>query len=267
MMAQPDLIQQGVFLDTNALHYLRVYLDLAKKYALKPYGPIEEWSAINDQLKAASILPNQREGIKNGFGTFGFLQSRAAEDDRIVVSRLALAEMTHGLVEGQAHLRLAETGMPYRMRQSGADLKRTLTAWMSQSGFEQVRIATEGLIPEVEDQLHVQIWRAGGNSSDREVLTLLESILKWVYLDVIDAWLYAESLVEQVQLFLTFDGGFRDTINWIHNPGSAPQNGEDDLWKQTRSAIQSAAASVLLLSAGDEDKVVLPRGFCPKNLG
>lgn len=265
MMAQSDLIQRGIFLDTNALHYLRAYLDLAKKHSFRPYGSIDEWLAINNHLKAAGLLPNQRDSIKNGYGTFCFLQTKAGEDDRIIVSRLALAEITHGLVEGQAHFRMAEAGMPFRMRQSWPDLKRMLAAWMSHSGFEQVRMATEGLIPELENLLNIQIWRAGSDSSDREVLTLLESVLKWVYLDVIDAWLYAESLVEQVHLFLTFDGAFRDTINWIHNPGTAPQNDENDLWKQARSAIQSATASILLLSAGEENRVIIPQGIRLRN--
>lgn len=264
MMLQADQIRPAIFLDTNALHFLRTYLDLAKKHGFRPYGSIEEWSAISDQLKAASLLLNQRDSIKNGFDTFCFLQKKAGEDDRIIVSRLALAEITHGLVEGQAHFRMAEAGMPFRMRQSWSDLKRMLAAWMSSSGFEQVRMATEGLIPELENILNIQIWRAGGDSSDREVLTLLESVLKWVYFDVIDAWLYAESLFEQVHLFLTFDRAFRDTINWIHNPGSAPHNDENDLWKQARSAIQSATASVLLLSTGEENRVIIPQGIDPR---
>lgn len=265
MMGQSDLIQQGIFLDTNVLHYLRVYLDVAKQYGLKPYGPLVEWSVISARLIAAKVLPHQRDGIRNGFNSFCYLEGRADADDRIIVSRLVLAEITHGLVEGQAHLNMASTGMPYQMRQSATELKQTLTAWISQAGFDAVRMATNGLIPELETQLHIHIWQAGVGSSDREVLTLLESLLKLVYFDVIDAWLYAESLIEQARSFVTFDSVFRNSINWIHNPGSAPHNDEDGLWKQARSGIQSAVAAVLLASSGDEAKIVLPQGVGPRN--
>lgn len=265
MTTQSDLVQAGILLDTNALHYLRVYLDVARVRDLKPYGAVDQWPAIEDQLKSVGLLHNQRRNIKAGFDTFCFLQERVRSEDRIVVSPLALAEITHGLVVGQAHLRMAEVGMPYRMRQSRADLRQLVVAWMNASGYEQVRRATDGLLPELESLLGASIWLAGGGTSSRDVLALLRSVLESVYFDVVDAWLYAESLAEQVRFVLTFDRDFRNTINWIHNPGSAPNNDESDLWAQARSAIQAATASILLFAADDAEKVIIPEAICLRN--
>ena len=264
MTTQPDLVQTGVLLDTNVLHYLRVYLDVAKERSLKPYGPTDQWLVINKQLKVASLLASQRKSIKDGFDAFCFLQERARNDDRIVVSPLALAEITHGLVEGQAHIKMAEVGMPYRMRQSRADLRQLVAAWVSASGYEQVRQATEGLLPELENLLGASIWLAGGGSTSRDVLALLRLVLESVHFDIVDAWLYAESLVEQVRFVLTFDKDFRNTINWIYKPGGAPNNDEGDLsstpvlpfkWQQPLSfcsprARKSGSSSLKLFTQG-----------------
>ena len=190
------------------LHYLRVYLDVAKERSLKPYGPTDQWLVINDQLKVASLLANQRESIKDGFDAFCFLQERASKDDRIVVSPLALAEITHGLVEGQAHIKMAEAGMPYRMRQSRADLRQLVAAWVSASGYEQVRQATEGLLPELESICRSQHLAGRGRLQQSRCFGSAQVSLGELHFDIVDAWLYAESLVEQVRLVLTFDEDF-----------------------------------------------------------
>jgi len=112
-----DVIKPGIFVDTNALHNIRVYLDIAKKYHLVPYGPQTRWADVNQQLRITGLLDSQRDNLQKGFMALALLQQKAQEEEQIVVSRISLAEIVHGLVEGKAHIKMAKAGVPYRMRQ------------------------------------------------------------------------------------------------------------------------------------------------------
>jgi hypothetical protein len=263
---QTDVIKPGIFVDTNALHFVRAYLHIAQKCHLVPYGPQSPWSDINDQLRAVGLLKNQRENLQKGFETLALLQQKAQEEDQILISQVSLAEITHGLVEGQAHIKMAEAGVPYRMRQRASDLSRLVRSWMSAPDYDQVRQDTEALLPELERLLGTSIWRAGQDRTTREVLSLLQVILGHVYFDVIDGWLYAEALIEQAQQFLTFDDYFRETINRIYNPGGAQDDEEREMWMQVRSSLQAAVAPILLLSPEEENLVTIPEALTRKQI-
>lgn len=261
MSNQTDVIKPGIFVDTNALHFVRGYLHVAQEYHLVPYGPQNPWSDISDRLGAVGLLKNQRDNLRKGFVTLALLQQKAQEEDQILISQVSLAEITHGLVEGQAHVKMAETGIPYRMRQRASDLSRLVRKWMSAPDYEQVRQGTEALLPELERLLGASIWRAGHDRTTREVLSLLQVILGHVYFDVIDGWLYAEALIEQAQQFLTFDGYFRETINLIYNPGGAQDDEEREMWMEVRSSLQAAVAPILLLSPEEESRLTIPEAL------
>lgn len=258
MSNQTDTIRPGIFVDTNALHFVRAYLDVAREHHLVPYGPQSLWSEVKEQLIATGFLRNQRDNLRRGFTALAFLQQKAQEEDHIFVSQISLAEIVHGLVEGRAHIRMAEAGVPYRMRQRASDLSRLVRSWMSAPDYDQVRQDTEALLPELERLLGTSIWRAGQDRTTREVLSLLQVILGHVYFDVIDSWLYAETLIEQAQQLLTFDGYFRETINRIHNPSGIQDDEEREMWMRVRSSLQAAVASIILLSPEEESYVTIP---------
>lgn len=266
MSNQTDVIKPGIFVDTNALHFVRAYLHVAQEYHLVPYGPQNPWSDISDRLRAVGLLKNQCDNLRKGFVTLALLQQKAQEEDQILISQVSLAEITHGLVEGQAHIKMAEAGVPYRMRQRASDLSRLVRAWMSAPDYEQVRQGTENLLPELERLLATGIWRAGQDRTTREVLSLLQVILGHVYFDVIDGWLYAEALIEQAQQFLTFDDYFRETINRIYNPGGAQDDEKREMWMQVRSSLQAAVAPILFVSPEEENLVTIPEALTRKQI-
>jgi hypothetical protein len=258
---QTEVIKPGIFVDTNALHFVRAYLDVAVEHHLAPYGPQSPWSDINNRLRAVGLLRNQRDNLRKGFAALALLQQKAQEEDQIFVSQISLAEIVHGLVEGRAHIRMAEAGVPYRMRQRASDLSRLVRSWMSAPDYDQVRQDTEALLPELERLLGTSIWRAGQDRTTREVLSVLQVILGHVYFDVIDGWLYAETLIEQAQQFLTFDSYFRETINRIHDPSGIQDDEEREMWMQVRSSLQAAVAPILLLSPEEESRLTIPEAL------
>lgn len=261
MSDQTDVIKPGLFVDTNALHYIRTYLDVASRYSLVPYGSQRLWPEVDDLLKAHGLLENQRENLRKGFVALALLQQRAQEEDQIFVSRLSLAEIVHGLVEGKAHIKMAEAGMPYRMRQRASELSRLVRSWMSATDYEQIRESTEALLPELEHLLGVGISRAGEDRTTREVLALLGVILGHVYLDVIDGWLYAEALIEQTSFILTFDSYFRETINLIYDQRGVSGDEEQALWVHVRESLQQAVAPILLVSPEEESQITTPEAL------
>jgi len=261
MSNRTGVIKLGLFVDTNALHYIRTYLDVASKYRLVPYGPQSSWTEVNSQLKKEGLLKNQRDNLRRGFVALALLQQKAQEEDQIFVSHISLAEIVHGLVEGGAHIKMAEAGVPYRMRQRASELSRLVRSWMGAADYDQVRQATEALLPELERLLGMSIWRAGQNRTTREVLALLEVILGHVYLDVIDGWLYAEALIEQTSTFLTFDDYFRETINLIYDQRGVSDDEERALWVYVRESLQQAVAPVLLVPPEEQSQITIPEAL------
>jgi hypothetical protein len=259
---QIDVIRPGVFVDTNALHYIRSYLDIAKQQHFLPYGDQILWPDINDQLRQIDLTKHQREHLQKGFNALEFLQQKAQEESQIFVSLISLAEIVHGLVEGQAHFNMARAGMPYRMRQRSSDLSELISTWMRIADYEQVCASTEALLPELERLLQIDIWRTGESRSVRDVFFLTEIILSNVYFDVIDAWLYAEALIEQVQQLLTFDGYFRRTINRIYNPAGNVQDDEERaMWIRVQSSLKIATASILMVPPEEENNITIPEAI------
>jgi hypothetical protein len=258
---QTDVIRPGIFVDTNALHFVRAYLDVAVEHHLVPYGPQSLWSDIGNCLRVVGFLRNQRDNLRKGFAALALLQQKAQGEDQIFVSQISLAEIVHGLVEGRAHIRMAEAGVPYRMRQRASDLSWLVRSWMSAPDYEQVRQTTEDLLPELERLLGTRIWRSGQDRTTREVLSVLQVILGHVYFDVIDGWLYAETLIEQAQQFLTFDRYFRETINRIHDPSGIQDDEEREMWMQVRSSLQAAVAPILFFSSEEEGHVIIPEAI------
>ena len=251
--------QPGVFVDTNALHYIRAYLEVSKRYDLVPYGTQNSWEDVNAVLREQRLLPSQRKHLNQGFKALAFLQQRAQEDYQIFVSRICLAEIVHGMLEGRAHLRMAQQGMPYRMRQRTSDLSALVRSWLNAGDYARIRQDVDALLPSLEAVLNTEVVLIEQDRSSREVLSLLEVVLEHVYFDVIDGWLYAESLTEQAELLLTFDGYFRQTINLICKPGDAQDDEEREMWKQVRQSLQKAVASVLLVSLAEARDLIVPQ--------
>lgn len=263
MSDQTGVIRPGIFVDTNALHFVRSYLNVALKHGLVPYGSQSPWSDVSGRLRAIGFLDDQCDNLRKGFTALALLQQIAQEEGQILVSQISLAEIVHGLVEGTAHIRMAEAGVPYRMRQRASSLSRLVRSWMRAPDYEQVRQATEDLLPELERLLGTGIRRCGQDHTISEVLFVLQGILGHIYFDVIDGWLYAEALIEQAQQFLTFDSYFRETINLIHDPSGIQDGEKREMWIQVRSSLQGTVAAILLLSPGDEGCITVPEAIRP----
>jgi hypothetical protein len=257
---QPDPTRPTLFVETNALHHLRFYLDFARPRKLWPYGPQVAWTVIKAGLKSTERTKNRLDGLHKGYASLHFLKLRTQDDCQVFISRISLAEITHGLVEGRAHFRMAESGMPYRMRQHGSELNQLVRACVTRSDFQQIRLSVNELRPDLDSLLGTTVTIS---ERGRDVQPLLQVILENVYLDVIDGWLYAEALVEQADQILTFDGDFSRTINLIHNPSGDNQG----LWGKVQASLRQEVAKSLMPSRQAVRKITLPAAVTMDQIG
>ena len=171
------------------------------------------------------------------------MQESVEGDIQVCYSQIALAEIVHGLVEGKAHINMAQAGVPYRMRQRAADLSGLVRNWISVNDYQEAREGYASLVPQLEKLLGVDFWAISDGQAVRDVLALVERILGSVYFDVMDAWLYAEGLIAQVQSILTDDRYFADTVNMISNPsGNVHDEDQRRMWSNSLCATMSETA-------------------------
>ena len=225
-----------VFLDTNALHYVCSYLRIARARQLPPYTeePMEY-----DQVQAAlrQELPRGIANmVMNGGKTIAFLQKGNDNDENerisVVASRLGKAEILFGVLDGQAHARMAREGMPYRMRQRQRDLSELVSMQLEREDYDSILREIDDTFSVLEDKAGIRIEFAEETVQDFSLIsTFAEFLQSNVFLDVLDCWMYGCAIAVQAEQIITFDRYFRDVINRIHNP-----QGKED-WLQVQGKV------------------------------
>ena len=224
-----------VFLDTDALQSMSSYLRYAKELGLPPYAAGPGYSDVLGRLR--SRLP---EGIASlvmrGCRTLAFLQQQTDDEGNgaaIFASRLSRAELLFGILDGQAHARLAREGLSYRMRQRVRDLSELVLRYLEREDYERLLQELDGLFSILEDRDGIRIEFAEENVVDfASIATFSEFLQSNVFLDVLDCWIYGCAIAVQADLIITFDAYFRQIINRIHNP-----QGESG-WQQVQNRIR-----------------------------
>jgi len=237
MSTQEPGFRPTVFLDTNALQSMSSYLRYAKELRLPPYagetecppGYSEVLGVLRDRLPEgiASL-------VMRGCRTLAFLQQQTSDNDAaIFTSRLSRAELLFGILDGQAHARLAREGLSYRMRQRVRDLSELALRYLEREDYEGLLQELDELFSILEDKDRIRIGLAEENVRDfASIATFSEFLQSNVFLDVLDCWMYGCAIAVQADQIVTFDAYFRQVINRIHNP-----QGEDG-WQQVQNRIR-----------------------------
>jgi hypothetical protein len=234
MSTQETVFRSTFFLDTNVLQYMISYLRVAKRRKLLPYGDQEQsYDDINRRLRR-KLPKGIANHLMNGCKTLAFLQQQTSSEESdaaIYTSRLSKAELIYGVLEGQAHARLARAGFSYRMRQRVRDLSELVSMYLQRTDYGKIQAEIEDLFIGLEkDRIHVQ-WAEENVTDFSTVAAFSEFLQTRVFLDVLDCWMYGCALAVQADRIVTFDGYFRNVINKIHNPQG------DAGWQQVRATI------------------------------
>jgi len=233
MTKTPHEFRPAIFLDTNALHYMSSYLQWAKNENLPPFQGGVDFEQARNVLRK-----HMPEGIAdmllNGAKTLSFLQKQVDQHEAaIYTSRFAKAEVIFGVLEGQAHARMAREGLPYRMRQRTGVLSELVSMFLELQDYRQVIGEWDNFLNSLEDKGGITVLYVENEEDFSQIAELAEFLQSRIFMDVVDSWMYACALVIQPERIITFDRYFRRVISGLYNPqGSAD-------WQQLQNELQN----------------------------
>ncbi len=210
-----------LMLDTNAVHYARLYLVFADRQTPK-LPPFDV--AISDVPAAIDAsLPtsnNMRDSLKKGYRLIERLRIRSDAGDAIQYSPVAQAELVSGRLRGEAILDAATENIPHRLWNRFDE--REILACLEWNTYQRIQAETDDM-----DSL----FQSAGidvNLADPSTMTQVWSVARRVlgclYLELGDCAVYASALLAEADELLSGDNYFRELVGWVQNPGSAPSS-------------------------------------------
>ena len=244
MNNQQDL-QKLVFLDTNTLHYIGIYLEYAQERSLYPYSQDAKEKAIaniNEQAKA-DVKPS----LKRGLETVDYFRSSGVEVQYSPISEL---ELLTGKARGRALLSAAKEGVPDRMY--SRFLEKEISARVGVAGLKEIKEKVDGLTSLLKDSGVAVEMRVSNET--RDVLELAKGINGLIYMQAMDSIIYASTLVAKADYLFTSDEYLKKTINRIQGLRSSGDTTRDrEIRRQLRQLVNN-----IIPGPGTADKVELP---------
>ena len=249
-MPQLQYNRQLAYLDTNALHYLSLWLSKARERDLYPF-PIDGPGTIEAAVAVAEAVPEKvlSESLLKGLWTIFFLVDDQMDMHYAMISRL---ELTKGRALGRAIQKLATSGVPDRMwgKVGEGEVNRLITV----QDLQNIQARIGELFSVLSD---LGVYHDSRLGAQRDILDLAQSIMGVVYLDVADSIIYAGAIDARADYVIADDGAFMYTINKIHNPSADPS------WELAQQELISRISRVRLW---DIDSISLPLGLkCKKS--
>ena len=189
--------RQLLMLDTNAVHYVRLYLEFAHTNALPPFGTaMDDVPTIIDGLVPTS--KNTRDSLKKGWKLVDYLRPRSDAGDTIQYSPVAQVELVSGRLRGEAILDAASENIPHRLWTRFDE--REIFARLEWNVYERIQVETNDLdalfqtagidVTPVDASTMTQVW------------SVARRILGCIYLELGDCAVYASALlVSLITLF------------------------------------------------------------------
>lgn len=236
-----------IFLDTNALHLTRLYLEAAENHGLPPFGNKGIDVGLGDRMGERT-----KENIKKGYKTIAYLQTKSIDGARVFFAPIAALEVVCGQLRSKAILSAAGEGIPSR--------------WWNRFGEEEILARLEkGHYESVEDlidNVRQRFERTGitildmDNRRMAEVWGIARTVLSGIYLDVCDCLIFSSALVDEADEIISFDDYFRFIVNKVKNPEG------DQVYERANQLIKKALAACI---GTTEKKIRLP--LAPKSVG
>ena len=199
-----------VFLDTNALHSIHLYLARAEGEGLYPFAAGEDTIAKAREHLGNVQDSNLKKGLKQGLDIVTGLADPEV-DVRVEYSPISEIELMAGRAKGRAIVNAAREGIPDRM----------WTRFHEPEVSERLTMADLSEVKTNVERLGLAMKRAGipATVSDpgrtRDVFDLAKEIAGLVYLGMADSVIYASALVAGADCLITWDDYFKKTVNRI----------------------------------------------------
>ena len=229
--------QRVVFLDTNTLHHMHLYLTHATSEGLYPFCPND---GTVDKAKASlrTLTPKKlSESLDRGLEVIADL---SASDFQVEFSPVSELELIAGRARGRAIETAAKEGIPDRMWTRFRDDE--VGSRLSTEDLAEIGSGIESLSASLEKAgMSVTVNDPGRT---RDIFALARNIGSLVYLGFADSVIYASALVAEADYLMTFDKYLKKTVNRI-------RTGSPDVRKRLLTVMEN-------ITLVDAKKVTLP---------
>ena len=197
-----------VFLDTNALHFIHLYI-WTKEQGLDPVSTQGDGIA-EAKKQTAKHRGNLEKRLEQGRK---IVASLARPDVRVEYSPVSELELMAGMARGRAIEKAASEGVPDRIWTRFHE--REISDRLTTADLTDIRTRVEGLGSALEGAgIPATV---SDPSRTRDVFDLARDIAGLVYLGMADSVIYASALVAGADYLITRDGYFRKTVNRIRS--------------------------------------------------
>ncbi len=251
MASRPALnLQRLLFLDTNAMHYARLYLEFAQERGIAPLG---DGAAKPDEEIKRTYTGRTCESYMNGCRLVDYLRSQCLSDAcaRVEYSPVTQLELVCGLLRGQAIVNAAQEGIPHRMWSridEGEILHR-----LKPSTYRDVERRI-GAIDDLFVKADVTISETRPESM-RDAWLLARRLLSLVYMDLGDLIVYASALLAEADEFITYDAYLKKVANKLQKPDGIDDPVDKECFRGARNTIVGFMAQRIGI---EESQISLP---------
>ena len=204
-MSKQSSRREVVFLDTNTLHYLALFIRFAcdSGFTVNDIGNGRISHCIDQEDEAGYY----RDSLGKGHDVVSFVLHK---DAQIEYSHVSIVEMLCGRIRGAFIERLAKEGVPERMW-SRLDEKEIRER--SAPDLPDIRKCVNDLASILDKWDIIFVARESEGS-----LRLATDIVGLVYMSAVDSIVYAEAIAARADYLVTDDTYLHQTVNLIHNP-------------------------------------------------
>ena len=222
-----DTAQCVVVLDTNVLHWVRLFLSYAKGGRCYLYEE-EHWSANKNCIKSKMEHKYEWEKLKFGGEALHFMRRNKVE-----LARCSAVEAELFRLETYSHaLRTAISNSSICGRWFSHFGNEEVNQWARPQARQSVVESLDETFDELES-FGIRVWdlEAAGSA---DVVRLARGIMALVYMDLMDSVIYANSLVASATHLVTSDGYFKRVANRFRTPST---EGEKQISKELESLV------------------------------
>lgn len=228
-MSERPTQREVVFLDTNALHYLSLFIGFARDNGFTV-------TDIGHENLARRIDQEDEAGYKislwSGHKIVAFV---IRTDAQIEFSHVSMVELLSGRIKGAAILNLAKEGVPERMWSTISEIE---IRERSESDLPGIK-ARVGELPSVLNEWNIVFGASSAKNEAIDVLELAMEVVGLVYMSAVDSIVYANAIAARADYLVTGDNYLRRTVNLIHNPSGSER------YQQIKQALQRLSGSDL----------------------
>ena len=240
------------FLDTNALHYVDLYLKYAKDASMYPFvdKKMDDDNAVAEAKTRLADLTGTslKESLGHGLNVLSWISKT---DAKVEYSPITDLELMVGRLKGKALEAAAGEGVPDRMWSRFHADEKEVSVRLTPEDLEKTMTGVLGLRPTLEDAGVV----TANVAREQEVLDLAKHLVGLVYMSVADCIVYSHALAAQANYLITNDTYLRNTVNRIRSKTSHRK-----IKARIREIVRQTTATL-----GDSSDVVLPEAKWPKD--